>query len=88
MNAFDKDIQGLANSGFRSPADWAQSGRNVVAEAKPRFQTTNRGQAVSLYSRDQTVARPKVIRVKGARPAPAATPEATSPDAPAAAVVA
>jgi hypothetical protein len=62
MKHYDQVLRVYADSGMRSAADWVSLGREVHADAKPRAQATHkgapRGEAVALYTRDQTRRRP------------------------------
>jgi hypothetical protein len=53
----DEVLRMYAESGLRTVEDWVSLGRDIPSGVKPRLATTNRGMAVSLYSRDQTQRR-------------------------------
>jgi hypothetical protein len=58
MNYTGDILKTYAESGLRTVEAWVSLGRDITADAKPRVDTTLRGSAVSLYSRDQTHPRP------------------------------
>lgn len=62
MKHFDKELQQLANGGYRSSEDWVSLGRDVDGGAVPRVTTPHGGKEVALFTRDQTAARPKAVR--------------------------
>lgn len=57
MYQSDSVLRMYAEIGLRSMEEWVTLGRDVATSAKPRLDTTHRGIAVSLYSRDQTQRR-------------------------------
>jgi hypothetical protein len=59
MNLNDGVLQTYAESGLRTIADWIALGRDIETAAKPRTSASYRGESVPLYSRDQTVRRPR-----------------------------
>lgn len=77
MKHFDKELQDLADSGYRSTDDWLSLGRQVVVDAAPRTITKHRGQEMPLFTRDQTQAKPRSDRRERAPAAanPVATPK-------------
>jgi hypothetical protein len=62
MKHYDQALRVYADNGMRSAADWFSLGRQVQPDAKPRAQTTYKGapggEAVALFTRDQTRRRP------------------------------
>ena len=62
MKHFDKDLQHLADNGFRSSEDWLSLGREVVGGSVPRTTMTHRGLAMPLFTRSQTQMKPKTVR--------------------------
>jgi hypothetical protein len=54
MNQYDQVLKTYADNGLRTIQDWANSGRDIVTDAKPRTDTLHRGKMVGLFSRDQT----------------------------------
>lgn len=77
MKHFDKELQHLADNGYRTSEDWLTLGRAVESGSAPRTSITSRGRALELFSRDQTKVMPRAPRRErpvAATPAPEATP--------------
>ena len=58
MSLTDSVLRLYAQSGLRSIEGWTSLGRVIDDGATPRLDTPNRGQVVSLFTRDQTHIKP------------------------------
>ncbi|MGA3065353.1 MAG: hypothetical protein ABSF29_00745 [Tepidisphaeraceae bacterium] len=71
MYQCDPILKMYAENGLRTAEDWTSLGRDLTAGMKPRVDAIFRGANVSLFSRDQTHARPQSTRfLKTAQPTP------------------
>jgi len=66
MNTVAKELKTYADNGLRTATDWLALGRQVTDGIAPRSNMTWRGDAVDLFSRDQTHKRPKSARTVAA----------------------
>jgi hypothetical protein len=59
MSQYDSILKMYAESGLRTVENWISLGRDIASGAKPRLDTLHRGTLLPLYTRDQTLSRPR-----------------------------
>jgi hypothetical protein len=64
MYQCDNILKTYADSGLRTVEDWTTLGRELDAGVKPCVDAAGRSGTVSLYSRGQTHARPRVAKTR------------------------